>query len=115
MLERNKRAIQSLRRLTALAPGNGPSRPAARGTRMAQGALTAAGTGRGSGARIRVPRLAGPGQRAQRLLGKKTMEPEILRGAVSRPQARKKHLLRSTSLPRRRSVTAVADAIGISR
>ena len=36
----------------------------------------------------------------QRLLGKKTMEAEILREAVSRAAGPKKLLLRSTSLPK---------------
>jgi transposase len=35
----------------------------------------------------------------QRLLGKKTMENELLREAVSRAAGPKKRLLRSTSLP----------------
>jgi putative transposase len=43
------------------------------------------------------------------------MENELLREDVSQAAGPKKLLLRSTSLPRGRSVTAVADALGIAR
>lgn len=67
---------------------------------MAQGALTAATAGgevvpasdyRALEAQVR--------ELQQRLLGKKTMENELLREAVSRAAGPKKLLLRSTSLP----------------
>jgi len=51
----------------------------------------------------------------QRLLGKKTMENELLREAVSRAAGPKKQLLRSNSWPEGGAVSAVADAVGVSR
>ena len=66
---------------------------------MAQGALTAAGAGEevvpASGYRALQAQVT----ELQRLLGKRTMEAESLREAVSRAAGPIKLLLRSTSLP----------------
>lgn len=66
---------------------------------MAQGALTAAGAGEEVVPASEYRALQAQVSELQRLLGKKTMEAEILREAVSRAAGPKKRLLRSTSLP----------------
>lgn len=66
---------------------------------MAQGALTAAGAGEEVVPASEYRALQAQVSELQRLLGKKTMEAEILRKAVSRAAGPKKQLLRSTSLP----------------
>lgn len=66
---------------------------------MAQGALTAAGAGEEVVPASEYRALQAQVSELQRLLGKKTMEAEILREAVSRAASPKKLLLRSTSLP----------------
>ena len=66
---------------------------------MAQGALTAAGAGEEVVPTSEYRALQAQVSELQRLLGKKTMEAEILREAVSRAAGPKKQLLRSTSLP----------------
>ena len=66
---------------------------------MAQGALTAAGAGEEVVPASEYRALQAQVSELQRLLGKKTMEAEILREAVSRAAGPKKLLLRSTSLP----------------
>ena len=66
---------------------------------MAQGALTAAGAGEEVVPASEYRALQAHVSELQRLLGKKTMEAEILREAVSRAAGPKKQLLRSTSLP----------------
>jgi len=66
---------------------------------MAQGALTAAGAGEEVVPASEYRALQAQVSELQRLLGKKTMEAEILREAVSRAAGPKKQLLRSTSLP----------------
>ncbi|MET3439184.1 transposase-like protein [Sphingomonas sp. 1185] len=65
---------------------------------MTQGALTTAGAGKEVVPASEYRALQAQVSELQRLLGKKTMEAEILRGRVQgrRP---KKLLLRSTSLP----------------
>ena len=65
---------------------------------MAQGALTAAGAGEEVVPASEYRALQAQVSELQRLLGKKTMEAEILREAVSRAAGPKKQLLRSTSL-----------------
>ena len=65
----------------------------------AQGALTAAGAGEEVVPASEYRALQAQVSELQRLLGKKTMEAEILREAVSRAAGPKKQLLRSTSLP----------------
>lgn len=66
---------------------------------MAQGALTAAGAGEEVVPASEYRALQAQVSELQRLLGKKTMENELLREAVSRAAGPKKLLLRSTSLP----------------
>ncbi len=66
---------------------------------MAQGALTAAGAGEEVMPASKYRALQAQVNELQRLLGKKTMEAEILREAMSRAAGPKKLLLRSTSLP----------------
>ncbi len=66
---------------------------------MAQGALTAAGAGEEVVPASEYRALQAQVNELQRLLGKKTMEAEILREAMSRATGPKKLLLRSTSLP----------------
>ena len=66
---------------------------------MAQGALTAAGAGEEVVPASEYRALQAQVSDLQRLLGKKTMEAEILREAVSRAAGPKRLLLRSTSLP----------------
>jgi transposase len=66
---------------------------------MAQGALTAAGAGEEVVPASEYRALQAQVSELQRLHGKKTMEAEILREAVSRAAGPKKLLLRSTSLP----------------
>lgn len=66
---------------------------------MTQGALTAAGSGEEVVPASEYRALQAQVSELQRLLGKKTMEAEILREAVSRAAGPKKLLLRSTSLP----------------
>ena len=66
---------------------------------MAQGALTAASAGEEVVPASEYRALQAQVSELQRLLGKKTMEAEILREAVSRAAGPKKLLLRSTSLP----------------
>ena len=66
---------------------------------MAQGALTAAGAGEEVVPASEYRAMQAQVSELQRLLGKKTMEAEILREAVSRAAGPKKQLLRSTSLP----------------
>jgi transposase len=66
---------------------------------MAQGALTAAGAGEEVVPASEYRALQAQVSELQRLLGKKIMEAEILREAVSRATGPKKLLLRSTSLP----------------
>ena len=66
---------------------------------MAQGALTAAGAGEEVVPASEYRALQAQVSELQRLLGKKTMEAEILREAVSRAAGPNKQLLRATSLP----------------
>jgi transposase len=66
---------------------------------MAQGALTAACAGEEVVPASEYRALQAQVSELQRLLGKKTMEAEILREAISRAAGPKKLLLRSTSLP----------------
>ena len=66
---------------------------------MAQGALTAASAGEEVVPASEYRALQAQVSELQRLLGKKTMEAEILREAVSRAAGPKKLPLRSTSLP----------------
>lgn len=66
---------------------------------MAQGALTAATAGGEVVPATEYRALEAQVRELQRLLGKKTMENELLREAVSRAAGPKKLLLRSTSLP----------------
>jgi transposase len=67
---------------------------------MSQGALTAATAGEEVVPASDYRALEAQVAELQRLLGKKTMEKEILRKAVSRAAGPKKLLLRSTSLPK---------------
>ena len=67
---------------------------------MAQGALTAAAAGEEVVPASDYRALAAQVRELHRLLGKKAMENELLREAVSRAAGPKKLLLRSTSLPR---------------
>jgi transposase len=67
---------------------------------MSQGALTAATAGEEVVPASDYRALEAQVAELQRLLGKKTMENEILREAVSRAAGPKKLLLRSTSLPK---------------
>jgi transposase len=67
---------------------------------MSQGALTAATAGEEVVPASDYRALEAQVAELQRLLGKKTMENEILREAVSRAVGPKKLLLRSTSLPK---------------
>lgn len=66
---------------------------------MAQGALTAAGAGEEVVPASQYRALEGQVRELQRLLGKKTMENEVLRDAVTRAAGPKKLLLRSSSWP----------------
>ena len=66
---------------------------------VAQGALTAAGAGEEVVPASEYRALQNQVAELQRLLGKKTMEAEILREAVSRAAGPKKLILRSISLP----------------
>jgi transposase len=66
---------------------------------MAQGALTAAGAGEEVVPASDYRALEAQVRELQRMLGKKTMENEILREAVSRAAGPKKLPLRSISLP----------------
>jgi transposase len=66
---------------------------------MAQGALTAATAGEEVVPASDYRALEAQVRELQRLLGKKTMENELLREAVSRAAGPKKQLLRSTSSP----------------
>ena len=66
---------------------------------MAQGALTAAGAGEEVVPASQYRALEGQVRELQRLLGKKTMENEVLREAVTRAAGPKKLLLRSNSWP----------------
>lgn len=65
---------------------------------MAQGALTAAGAGEEVVPASEYRALQAQVSELQRLLGKKTVENELLREAVSRAAGSKKLLLRSTWL-----------------
>ena len=67
---------------------------------MAQGALTAATAGEEVVPASEYRALEAQVRELHRLLGKKAMENELLREAVSRAAGPKKLLLRSTSLPR---------------
>ncbi len=67
---------------------------------MAQGALTAATAGEEVVSAFEYRALEAQVRELHRLLGKKAMENELLREAVSRAAGPKKLLLRSTSLPR---------------
>ena len=67
---------------------------------MNQGALTAAAAGEEVVPASEYRALEAQVRELQRLLGKKAMENELLREAVSRAAGPKKLLLRSTSLPR---------------
>ena len=67
---------------------------------MAQGALTAATAGEEVVPASEYRALEHQVRELHRLLGKKAMENELLREAVSRAAGPKKLLLRSTSLPR---------------
>jgi len=67
---------------------------------MSQGALTAATAGEEVVPASDYRALEAQVAELQRLLGKKTMENEILREAVSRAAGPKKLLLRSASLPK---------------
>ncbi len=66
---------------------------------MNQGALTAAAAGEEVVPASEYRALEAQVRELQRLLGKKAMENELLREAVSRAAGPKKLLLRSTSLP----------------
>ena len=66
---------------------------------MAQGALTAAGAGEAVAPASQYRALESQVRELQRLLGKKTMENEVLREAVTRAAGPKKLLLRSSSWP----------------
>jgi transposase len=66
---------------------------------MNQGALTAAAAGEEVVQTSEYRALEAQVRELQRLLGKKAMENELLREAVSRAAGPKKLLLRSTSLP----------------
>jgi transposase len=66
---------------------------------MTHGALTAAAAGEEVVAASDYRALEAQVRELQRLLGKKTMENELLREAVSRAAGPKKQLLRSTSWP----------------
>ncbi len=66
---------------------------------MAQGALTAAGAGEEVVAASEYRALEVQVRELQRMLGKKTMENELLREAVSRTAASKRGGLRSISSP----------------
>ena len=66
---------------------------------MNQGALTAAAAGEEVVPVSEYRALETQVRELQRLLGKKAMENELLREAVSRAAGQKKLLLRSTSLP----------------
>jgi len=66
---------------------------------MSQGALTAAGAGEKVVPASQYRALESQVRELQRLLGKKTMESEVLREAVTRAAGRKKLLLRSSSWP----------------
>ncbi len=66
---------------------------------MAQGALTAAGAGEEVVPASQYRALESQVRELQRLLGKKTMENEVLREAVTRAAGPKKLLLRSSSWP----------------
>ncbi len=66
---------------------------------MVQGALTAAAAGEEVVPAFEYRALEAQVRELQRLLGKKAMENELLREAVSRAVGPKKLLLRSTSLP----------------
>ena len=74
---------------------------------MAQGALTAAGAGEEVVRASQYRALEGQVRELQRLLGKKTMENEVLREAVTRAAGPKKLLLRSSSWPEGRTVSAL--------
>jgi transposase len=63
------------------------------------GSVDRRGSRRGSGAASEYRALEAQVRELQRLLGKKAMENELLREAVSRAAGPKKLLLRSTSLP----------------
>src|SRR5215203_5694613 len=75
---------------------------------MAQGALTAAGAGEEVVPASELRAAHQQIRELQRLLGKKTLENEILREAVERVTAPKKLPLRVTSWPGERPVSAVA-------
>ena len=66
---------------------------------VAQGSLTAAGSGEEVVPASEYHALEAQVSELHRLLGKKAMENELLREAVSRAAGPKKLLLRSTSLP----------------
>src|SRR5690606_27852133 len=66
---------------------------------ISQGALTAAGAGEEVVPASEYRALEVQVRELHRLLGKKAMENELLREAVSRAAGPKKLLLRSTSLP----------------
>src|SRR4051794_6446520 len=82
---------------------------------MAQGALTAAGAVEQVVPASELRAAHQQIRELQRLLGKKTLENEILREAVERVTAPKKLPLRVTSWPGGRPVSAVAAALGVSR
>ena len=82
---------------------------------MAQGALTAAGAGEEVVPASEYRALQAQVNELQRLLSKKTMEAEILREAMSQATGPKKTAVALDLVAGGRSVTAVADAIGISR
>ncbi|GLJ00618.1 transposase [Sphingobium sp. BS19] len=67
---------------------------------MAQGALTAATAGEEVVAASEYRAMEAQVRELQRMLGKKTMENELLREAMSRATGAKKHLLHSTSWPK---------------
>nr|WP_153006259.1 IS3 family transposase [Sphingomonas sanguinis] len=81
---------------------------------MNQGALTAAAAGEEVVPASEYRALEAQVRELQRLLGKKAMENELLREAVSRARP-KKTALALDLVAGGRSVTAVADALGISR
>lgn len=82
---------------------------------MAQGALTAAGAGEEVVAASEYRALEAQVRELQRMLGKKTMENELLREAVSRTTASKRGALALDLVAGGHSVTATAQALGLSR
>ena len=82
---------------------------------MAQGALTAAAAGEEVVPASEYRALEAQVRELHRLLGKKAMENELLREAVSRAAGPKKTAVALDLIARGRSVSAVADALGIAR